>query len=194
MEKDILRYFIDYCKDGNGINVDLFVRILDKGIILTNEKDEFEKPVNDIYLISNTDTFNKLFNYGHFNIEDFRERQTDNGFETPGLTQLQTALGNDYSIITKKGLVELIPGNSKFLDYPELFKISEIERRNYMLLLERGVVINYDRRYNNIMLSSVETWLKYVEGVQLILTSPLTYSVTGDVEVVIPVPPPRPQA
>jgi hypothetical protein len=186
MEKDILRYFIDYCKDGNGINVDLFVRILDKGIILTNEKDEFEKPVNDIYLISNTDTFNKLF--GYFNIEDFGERQTDNGFETPGLTQLQTALGNDYSIITEKGLVELIPGNSKFLDYPELFKISEIERSNYMLLLERGVVINYDRRYNNIILSSVETWLKYAEGVQLILTSPLTYSVTGDVEVVSSIP------
>ena len=188
MEKDILRYFIDYCKDGNGINVDLFVRILDKGIILTNEKDEFEKPVNDIYLISNTDTFNKLFNYGYFNIEDFGERQTDNGFETPGLTQLQTALGNDYSIITEKGLVELIPGNSKFLDYPELFKISEIESNYMLLILEKGVVINYDRRYNNIILSSVETWLKYAEGVQLILTSPLTYSVTGDVEVVSSIP------
>jgi hypothetical protein len=81
-------------------------------------------------------------------------------------------------------LVELIPGNSKFLDYPELFKISEIESNYMLLILEKGVIVNYDRRYNNIILSSVETWLKYAEGVQLILTSPLMYSVTGDVEVV----------
>jgi hypothetical protein len=187
MEKDILRYFIDYCKDSNGIfNVDVFVKILEQGIILTNDKDEFQKPVDDIYLISNTETFNRLYYY--FNIEDFEERQTDNGFENPGLIQLQTNLGvpenNDgYQIVDQYGMVELVSGNSKFLDYPELFTISEIDEVLRMLLLEKGVVICYDVRYNNIILSSVETWLKYAEGVQLIFTSNLMYSVTGDVEV-----------
>jgi hypothetical protein len=166
--------------------VDLFVRILDKGIILTNEKDEFEKPVNDIYLISNTDTFNRLF--GYFNIEDFGERQTDNGFETPGLTQLQTALGNDYSTINQNVFVEVVSGtNSKFTNYNEFFS-SGIDSKGQPLLpyqvfnmiLERGIVISYDEQYNNIVISSVETWLKYAESAQISLSN-LKYSVTGDV-------------
>jgi hypothetical protein len=186
-KKDILRYFIDYCKDDSDIfNASNFNRITDKGVVITNENKDFEIPVDNIYLISSAVTFNKLFS--SYNTEDFEQIEIDNGFQNPGLTQLETALGNDYSTINQNGFVEVVSGtNSKFTNYNEFFS-SGIDSKGQPLLpyevfnmiLERGIVINYDERYNNILISSVETWLKYAESAQISLSN-LKYSVTGDV-------------
>jgi hypothetical protein len=186
MKKDILRYFIDYCKDSSGnFDVEMFVNVLDKGFVITNDKDEFEKPVDDIYVLGRTEEFSKITVL--YDFENFEERETDNGFQNPGLTQLQTLLGDDYSIIDEFGLVELVTGNSKFINYPELFTITEIEFEDELVnglpIIDRVVVINYDAQYNNIIISSIETFLRYAEAVQLVLPSNLKYSVTGEPEV-----------
>jgi hypothetical protein len=197
-KKDILRYFIDYCKDSDIFNASNFNRITDKGVVITNEDKDFEIPVDNIYLISSAVTFNKLLS--SYNPEDFEQIEIDNGFQNPGLTQLETALGNDYSTINQNGFVEVVSGtNSKFTNYNEFFS-SGIDSKGQPLLpyevfnmiLERGIVINYDERYNNIIISSVETWLKYAEAAQISLSN-LKYSVTGDV-VIGPIVPPGEKA
>ena len=180
MKKDILRYFIDYCKDSSGnFDIEMFVNVLVKGFVITNDKDEFEKPVDDIYVLGRTEEFNKITSTFLYDFENFEERETDNGFENPGLTQLQTLLGDDYLIITQNGLVELVTGNSKFINYPELFTITESE----LPIIDKVVVINYDTQYNNIIISSIETFLKYAEAVQLVLPPLIKYSITGEPEV-----------
>ena len=186
-KKDILRYFIDYCKDDSDIfNASNFNRITDKGVVITNEDKDFEIPVDNIYLISSAVTFNKLLS--SYNPEDFEQIEIDNGFQNPGLTQLETALGNDYSTINQNGFVEVVSGtNSKFTNYNEFFS-SGIDSKGkpllpyqvFNMILERGIVISYDEQYNNIVISSVETWLKYAESAQISLSN-LKYSVTGDV-------------
>jgi hypothetical protein len=175
MKKDILRYFIDYCKDSSGnFDVEMFVNVLDRGFVITNDKDEFEKPVDDIYVLGRTEQFNKItVLYG---FENFEERETDNGFQNPGLAQLQTLLGDDYSIITQNGLVELVTGNSKFINYPELFTITESE----LPIIDKVVVINYDTQYNNIIISSIDTFLGYAEAAGPVLPSNLKYSIIGE--------------
>jgi hypothetical protein len=180
MKKDILRYFIDYCKDSSGnFNVEMFNRLISEGFVITNDKDEFEKPVDDIYVLGRTEEFSKLVEALTFSEESFEERETDNGFQNPGLAQLQTLLGDDYSIITQNGLVELVTGNSKFINYPELFTLYNEE----LPIIDKVVVINYDTQYNNIIISSIDTFLIYAEQAALVLPSNLKYSITGEPEV-----------
>jgi hypothetical protein len=186
MKKDILRYFIDYCKDSSGnFDVEMFVNVLDKGFVITNDKDEFEKPVDDIYVLGRTEMFSKITIF--YDFENLEERETYNGFQNPGLTQLQILLGDDYSLITQNGLVELVTGNSKFINYPELFTITEIEFEDELVnglpIIDKVVVISYDAQYNNIIISSIETFLKYAESRGPVLPSNLKYSITGEPEV-----------
>ena len=74
------------------------------------------------------------------------------------------------------GLVELIDGNSIFINYPELFTIFN----DMLLLIIKGVVVNYDEQNNNIIISSIETYLKYYEAVTPTIPSGLEYSILGE--------------
>lgn len=175
--KDILKYFINYCKNSSGqFSVDAMDRLLDKGFVITNSDNEFKKPTKNLYTLGDTQVFLKLLEA--VPNEFFTERTVDNGFDN-GLIKLEKLLGNDYQTLEEIGLVELIDGNSIFINYPQLFTIFDGTFR----LIEKGIVVNYDEQNNNIIISSVETFLKYNESVTPIIPSGLEYSILGELSV-----------
>jgi hypothetical protein len=167
--KDILKYFINYCKNSSGqFSVDTMYIFLDKGFVITNSDNEFKKPTKNLYVLSSVASFQKIQDA----LPDFPERTNDNGFQN-NLVKLQSLLGNNYQFLEEIGLVELIDGNSIFINYPELFVVID----NYIRLIDKGVVVNYDDQYNNIVISSVETYLKYNEATVPTIPSGLEYSI-----------------
>jgi hypothetical protein len=173
--KDILKYFINYCKNSSGqFSVEAMDRLLDKGFVITNSDNEFKKPTKNLYVLGDTQSFQKIQEA----LSDFPERTNDNGFQN-NLVRLQNLLGNDYQTLEEIGLVELIDGNSIFINYPELFTIFN----DMLLLIIKGVVVNYDDQNNNIIISSVETYLKYNEAATPTIPSGLEYSILGELAV-----------
>jgi hypothetical protein len=169
--KDILRYFINYCKDSSGqFSVQAMDRLLDKGFVITNSNNVFKKPSKNFYVLSNVETFQKFIDA--VTPGTFSERQTDNGFEN-GIFKLQALLKNNYEIFQQGGLAELIDGESIFINYPLLFTFYN----DVFRLLQKGVVINYDNQNNNITISSTETYLKYLEAARPAIPSGLKYSI-----------------
>jgi hypothetical protein len=172
--KDILKYFINYCKDSSGqFSLEAMDRLLDKGFVITNSDNEFKKPTKNLYLLGDVRAFQKVTETLPQGI--FSERTVDNGFDN-GLIKLEKLLGNDYQTLEEIGLVELIDGNSIFINYPQLFTIFNDTFR----LIEKGIVVNYDEQNNNIIIASVETFLKYNESVTPIIPSGLEYSILGE--------------
>jgi hypothetical protein len=172
--KDILKYFINYCKNSSGqFSTEMMDVLLDKGFVITNSNNEFKKPTKNLYTLSGTQSFQKLLDT--VPNEFFTERTKDNGFNN-GLVRLQNLLGNDYQTLEEIGLVELIDGNSIFINYPQLFTIFNDTFR----LIEKGLVVNYDEQNNNIIISCVETFLKYKESAEVIISSGLDYSILGE--------------
>ena len=170
--KDILKYFINYCKNSSGqFSLEAMDRLLDKGFVITNSDNEFKKPTKNLYVLGDTQSFQKIQEA----LPDFPERTNDNGFQN-NLVKLQNLLGNNYQLLEEIGLVELIDGNSIFINYPELFTIFN----DMLLLIIKGVVVNYDDQNNNIIISSVETYLKYNESVTPTIPSGLEYSILGE--------------
>ena len=170
--KDILKYFINNCKNSSGqFSVETMDRLLDKGFVITNSDNEFKKPTKNLYVLGATQSFQKIQEA----LSDFPERTNDNGFQN-NLVKLQNLLGNNYQLLEEIGLVELIDGNSIFINYPELFTVTN----DYIRLIDRGVVVNYDDQYNNIIISSVETYLKYNEATTPTIPSGLEYSILGE--------------
>ena len=170
--KDILKYFINNCKNSSGqFSVETMDRLLDKGFVITNSDNEFKKPTKNLYVLGATQSFQKIQEA----LSDFPERTNDNGFQN-NLVKLQNLLGNNYQLLEEIGLVELIDGNSIFINYPELFTVTN----DYIRLIDRGVVVNYDDQYNNIIISSVETYLKYNEATTPTIHSGLEYSILGE--------------
>jgi hypothetical protein len=170
--KDILKYFINYCKNSSGqFSVETMDRLLDKGFVITNSDNEFKKPTKNLYVLSSNESFQKFLDA----TQNFNERTQDNGFEN-NLIKLQTLLGNNYQTLEQIGLVELIDGNSTFINYQELFTLFNGTFRS----IERGVVVNYDEQNNNIIISSIETFLKYYEAVTPTIPSGLEYSILGE--------------
>ena len=170
--KDILKYFINNCKNSSGqFSVETMDRLLDKGFVITNSDNEFKKPTKNLYVLGATQSFQKIQEA----LSDFPERTNDNGFQN-NLVKLQNLLGNNYQLLEEIGLVELIDGNSIFINYPELFTIFN----DMLLLIIKGVVVNYDEQNNNIIISSIETYLKYYEAVTPTIPSGLEYSILGE--------------
>jgi hypothetical protein len=170
--KDILKYFIDYCKDSDGVfSFGVMDRVLDKGLVITNSDNEFKKPKKNLYVLSSVESFQKFLDA----TQNFNERTVDNGFDN-GLVRLQNLLGNNYQTLEEIGLVELIDGNSIFINYPQLFTIFN----DTFSLIIKGVVVNYDDQYNNIIISSIETYLKYNEATRPTIPSGLEYSILGE--------------
>jgi hypothetical protein len=67
-KKDILKYFIDYCKDDNGVfDSEMFDRLIDKGEVLTNENGEFEIPEKNIYVLASVETYLKFGEAYYYN-------------------------------------------------------------------------------------------------------------------------------
>ena len=170
--KDILKYFINYCKNSSGqFSLEAMDRLLDKGFVITNSDNEFKKPTKNLYVLSSVESFQKFLDA----TQTFNERTNDNGFQN-NLVKLQNLLGNNYQLLEEIGLVELIDGNSIFINYPELFTIFN----DMLLLIIKGVVVNYDEQNNNIIISSIETYLKYYEAVTPTIPSGLEYSILGE--------------
>lgn len=182
--KDILKYFIDYCKDSDGVfSVEKMDRFLDKGFVITNSNNEFKLPSKNLYILCDGNTFiNRVYNNvspGEYWPYLITERTIDNGFEK-NLDRLQTILSpSDYQQLEEGALVEVVDGESIFIKYPRLFtKINDI-----FLLIQKGVVIFYDERYNNIIISSVETFSnqnKYLNFTQPEILPGFKYSVFGE--------------
>jgi hypothetical protein len=174
--KDILKYFINYCKNSSGqFSVETMDRLLDKGFVITNSDNEFKKPTKNLYLLGDVRAFQKVTETLPQGI--FSERTQDNGFEN-NLIKLQTLLGNNYQTLEEGGLVELIDGNSSFMTYSLLFTLYKETFR----LIQKGVVVNYDEQNNNIIISSVETFLKYNEASQPEIPLGLQYSILGELD------------
>ena len=122
--KDILKYFINYCKNSSGqFSVETMDRFLDKGFVITNSDNEFKKPTKNLYVLGATQSFQKIQEA----LSNFPERTNDNGFQN-NLVRLQNLLGNNYQLLEEIGLVELIDGNSIFINYPELFTVTDVPR------------------------------------------------------------------
>jgi hypothetical protein len=159
MKKDILRYFINYCKDSSGeFDLEFMNRILDKGFVISNSNNEFKIPEKNFYVLGGTFEFGKLIYDSIFPGEILSERLIDNGFNN-NLVKLEKLLGDDYSIIEDIGLVEVTDGKSIFINYPLLFKLTELGVMQ--LIQNRGIVISYDETQNNIILSSIVSYVIY---------------------------------
>jgi hypothetical protein len=213
MKKDILRYFIDYCKsdadyDPNlGTNITLqpqaFDRILDKGLVLTNESGEFEAPEKNIYVLASVETYLKFaeafgtdneseddidiniaasvetylkFNEAYysqvFNLNYNYENQTEflstwlniinwSNIEWSDRTEEVEDKVEILDRVLDKGIVEL--GYLKIKNYSEVYENPLVFDR----ILDKGIVISYNGINNNILISSVETYLKYAEALGL---------------------------
>jgi hypothetical protein len=213
MKKDILRYFIDYCKgdadyDPNlGTNITLqpvaFDRILDKGLVLTNESGEFEAPEKNIYVLASVETylkfaealgtdneseddidiniaasvetylkFNEAVRYYPqvFNLNYNYENQTEflstwlniinwSNIEWSDRTEEVEDKVEILDRVLDKGIVEL--GYLKIKNYSEVYENPLVFDR----ILDKGIVISYREMKNNILISSVETYLKYAEAI-----------------------------
>jgi hypothetical protein len=225
MKKDILRYFIDYCKsdadyDPNlGTNITLqpeaFDRILNKGLVLTNESGEFEAPEKNIYVISSIETYLKFhealatdneseddidinvaasvesylkfaeataqtiggeemgYSDQVFNLKYNYENQTEflstwlniinwSNIEWSDRTEEVEGKVEILDRVLDKGIVEL--GYLKIKNYSEVYENPLVFDR----ILDKGIVISYNGINNNILISSVETYLKYAEALGLI--------------------------
>ena len=182
--KDILKYLIDYCKDSDGVlSVEVLDRLLDKGFVITNSNNEFKLPSKNLYILCDGDKFiDWVYNNvlpGEYWPYLITERTIDNGFEK-NLVSLQKILSpSDYQQLEEGALVEVVDGESIFINYPRLFtKDSGVFR-----LIQRGVVVFYDERYNNIIISSVETFStqnRYLNPIQPEILPGFKYSVFGE--------------
>ena len=215
MKKDILRYFIDYCKSDAdydpilGTNITLqpeaFDRVLDKGLVLTNESGEFETPEKNVYVFASVETylkfnealttnnesdddidiniaasvetylkFNEAVRYYPqvFNLNYNYENQTEflstwlniinwSNIEWSDRTEEVEGKVEILDRVLDKGIVEL--GYLKIKNYSEVYENPEVFDR----ILDKGIVVSYREINNNILISSVETYLKYAEAVGL---------------------------
>jgi hypothetical protein len=215
MKKDILRYFIDYCKSDADYDPDLgtiitlqaesFDRILDKGLVLTNESGEFEAPEKNVYVFASVETYLKFnevvatnnesdddidiniaasvetylkfneavrnnqqvfsLNYNYENQTEFLSTWLNiinwSNIEWSDKTEEVQDKVQIFDRIVDKGIVEL--GYLKIKNYSEVYENPEVFDR----ILDKGIVISYREINNNILISSVETYLKYADALGL---------------------------
>ena len=179
--KDILKYLIDYCKDSDGVlSVEVLDRLLDKGFVITNSNNEFKLPSKNLYILCAGSTYADFIINGSFPYP-FPQRTADNGFEK-NLVSLQKILSpSDYQQLENDGLVEVVDGKSIFINYPRLFT----KANNVFRLIQKGVVVFYDERYNNIIISCVESFTnkdnKYFEQTQPEILPGFQYSLFGEI-------------
>lgn len=208
MKKDILRYFIDYCKEDNSLIAEPFDRILDKGIVLTNENGEFEAPEKNVYVFSGVETYLKfaeavgsldeaseniainvassvetylkfaeavgqtvgqsentlnirvsgnILEYNYENNTEFLSTWL-NVMDWSNIAENLEEKFQIFERILDKGIVEL--GYLQLKNYSDIYEDAETFER----ILDKGIVISYREENNNILISSVETYLKYAEA------------------------------
>jgi hypothetical protein len=146
-KKDILKYFIDYCKDDNGVfDSEMFDRLIDKGEVLINENGEFEIPEKNVYVFASVETYLKFaeaywswftINYKYqrhelkisSSVETFLKFAESVGFTSGGSVIYKLFKNNDFL----DSYIELIEDSGYFGDLEE--KAEFIDR-----LLDKGLV------------------------------------------------------
>jgi hypothetical protein len=163
-KKDILKYFIDYCKDDNGVfDSEMFDRLIDKGEVFTNENGEFEIPEKNVYVFASVETYLKFAEayWSWFNIyykyqrhqlkisssvETYLKFAEASGF-TSGSVIYKLFKNNDFL----ESYIELIEDSRYFEDLEE--KAEFIDR-----ILDKGIVEHgklkfkdYSDAYQNLL-------------------------------------------
>jgi hypothetical protein len=150
-KKDILKYFIDYCKDDNGVfDSEMFDALIDKGEVLTNENGEFEIPEKNIYVFASVETYLKFGEAYYYNESSwFRPNYKYQRHELKISSSVETYLkfAEAVGFISGGSVIYKLFKNNDFLDsYIELIEDSgyfgDLEEKAEFIdrLLVKGIV------------------------------------------------------
>ena len=166
MEKNIFKYFTNYFTNSGEVDYESMIRVLDKGILITNNN-EFDIPIGQLYTLSTVETSFKLLEaLSNLSLDTW---SSENGFNSANSNILSGLTGDDLDSYNSLGVYEAT-GTYSYLEwFSETYNFVD----NYAndpspaTVLSRGIVIFYNSNTDSIIFSSVETFLKYAEALRV---------------------------
>jgi hypothetical protein len=150
-------------------------RLLDKGTVIA-PKNRFTKPTGGLSIIASFETYAKFEEV----VGSIPIGPVNNGF-TAGISQLEEILDAEtLSELQVTGIIEATRDSSIISFIIDNYDI-ENNQQAILDILDRGIVSYYDPAKKLVVLSGVETFLKYAEAVEYpILSNLLKYNTYGE--------------
>ena len=165
-KKDILKYFIDYCKDDNGVfDSEMFDRLIDKGEILTNENGEFEIPEKNVYVFASVETYLKFAEaYWTWFTINYKYQRHELKISSSVETYLKFAEASGFTSGSNKSNYKLFKDNDFLDSYLEFIEdgryFEDLEEKAEFIdrILDKGIVEHgklkfkdYSDAYQNLL-------------------------------------------
>jgi hypothetical protein len=178
--ESLLNYYVVTSKIAedplDGINtVGALIRLLDKGTVISS-KDRFTPPTGGVSIFASVETYIKFIEY----FEEISPGPVNNGF-AGAISRLGGVLGPvAMDELFNIGIVEATEDSTIINFIIDNYDL-ENDPEAFTALLVKGIVSFYDPIKKSIVLSGVETFLKYAEAVGYpILSNLLKYNTYGE--------------